>query len=333
MEVIATPVTATWELDPEVSIELDRSVVFDVSRVLVPYNMAHYRLGEFRMRNGWPVEVPPYDVRAHALTSVSGDRLTYRPAPAQVITQAAVRWIAGDSYDTTALKWRPSVGFPGWTWESAAEFAPTAIEEYSYRVDREIVVRPALHFNEDAHQHMWSNFAGAMTSATSFSFLMVLNLNSSASADTATPNWSGILSPGHPTPGGATTFAEPVVGSSFAIQVRGKTLFANPDQTGFKQMYSIAPMMERTAPCYLGVTVTPPYLYVYAGNGPSTLRYAMVECGTDATTMAFVLGRSTGTLLHGADMSVFDLGFYVDPLTKEQMVSQVAVLAGSYGGK
>lgn len=328
--VVGTPEPAQWKILVDSEIEVDRVPLMDARNVVVPYNSAHYRLPEWRMRNGWPVEVPKFDVRAVAITSCAGEQTSYRPHPAQITTDASMRWIASSTtFDETTLRWHPSVGHPGWTWNTSAEHSPSLVSAYSYRVGREILLRSGLNFSSTSCDHLWSAFSGSMSSMTGFSLIFVVSM--SASSSKTVPTYSTLIAPGHPTEPGPDEWSEEVSGSSFALQLRGNTIFASADQADFRSIFSVAPMLERTAPGYVGITVDYPWLSIYAGTSSGSLLYTRIDISDEPNALNWVIGRSTGSLRHGADMTLFEVGLYTDPLTKAQMVAQVATLAGSYG--
>src|SRR4051812_10636362 len=73
---------------------------------LFPIRLSAWNSDEYRLANGWPVDVPACDIKARVLISAEGEVLTDRPDPGAITTSANARWIADDdSYNFTELTW------------------------------------------------------------------------------------------------------------------------------------------------------------------------------------------------------------------------------------
>src|SRR3954447_25295725 len=71
---------------------------------LFPIRLSAWNSDEYRLANGWPVDVPVCDMRARVLISATGEVLADRPDPGDISTSANARWIADeDFYNLTDL--------------------------------------------------------------------------------------------------------------------------------------------------------------------------------------------------------------------------------------
>lgn len=331
------PEPISFAFVPSLDILVEPSNPVDPNLVVVPYNMASYILDDFRVQNGWPVEVPPYDVRQVALVSATGDVLSNRQSPASVKTEADVRWVASNlSWDDVTFAWRPEDGpYPSYVWRSSVEYAPVYVNDYTYRVGKELITLNGLNFAGDNHQHLWSEFSSGFGSAVGFTLIFVLSLQSRFGFDSTDVDYAGIFGAGHATPPGSpNTFAETVTGGQSNLQLRGKYLWANSNQMAYQRLFPINLSLTRAQPSYLAMVVNPPYTKVFMGFGTSTMQVMQVQTGPepDPNHLDWVLGRATGDLLHCADMTLFDLGLYVNALSDADVLSEIATLSQAYGG-
>jgi hypothetical protein len=331
------PEQIAFTMVPALDLLVEPSQPVDPNLVIVPYNMASYVLDDYRILNGWPVEVPPYDVRQKALVSASGDTLSNRQSPASVTTDADVRWVASElSYDTATFAWRPEDGpYPSFVWRSSVEYAPVFVDDYTYRVGKELITVNGLNFSADDKQHLWSEFSGGFGSAAGFTMIFVLSLQSRFGLDSTTVDYAGLLGAGHATPPGSPgTFAEVVTGGQTNLQMRGRYLWVNSNQMAFQRLFPINLSLTRSQPSYLAIVHNPPYTKAFMGFGTSTMQVAQVQTGPEPESnhLDLVIGRATGDLLHCADMTVFDLGLYVNPLSDADVLSEIATLSQAYGG-
>lgn len=330
-----TPERVSWEIDTSLDIENNSAQDLDPGRVVVPYNVAQYQLDDYRLRNGWPVQVPKYDVRQEVFASASGEILSSRPNPASVVTAADVRWIPTElTWDPIAFRLSPEDGpYKAFTWHSATEFAPTYLADYSYRVGKEIISRTALNFVSANKEHLWSDFVGGFAGLSGYTAIMVLSLESKFGTDGVDLDFSGLLCAGHATPAGLDTFTETVTGATTDVQLRGRYLWARGGEMGFQQLFPINLALTRAEPSYLAITVDPPYTKVYMGFGVATMQIAQVRTGlAEANHLDWVLGRATGDVLHCADMTLFDMSLYANPLSDNDLLSEIATLSQAYGG-
>lgn len=329
------PERVQWSMAPSFDMTVVHDTTLDVSQIVVPYNVAHYLLDDYRIRNGWPVAVPKFDIRCKSLTSVTGDVVSYRPSPGGLTTAADVRWIPTElTWNDTDFTLRPEDSpYTNFVWQSSVGFAPTYLNNYTYRVGKEIITRNGLNFNADQKEHLWSNFSGGFSGTTGYTMLMVLSLSSRFGLDGEVQDYSGLLCSGHPTPGG-DTFAETITGNDTNLQLRGRYLYANGGEvSGFQQMFPINLALTRTQPSYLAITVDPPYTKVYMGFGAPGMQKAQFSSGApQGSALDWVLGRATGDVLHCADMTVFDLNLYANPLSDTELLGEVALLSQAYGG-
>jgi len=325
-----------FQIDSTIDLEVDKDVE-DLDHLITPYNAISYRVDDYRFLNGWPVPVPKIDVRAESFVSAAGEILSHRPHPAQVTTNADVRWIpTEESWSIDEMKWRPedTTAYPQYVWESATDFAPTYLNDYSYRIGKEIVSRSALNFSAEENEHLWSNFVGGFEGAAGFSVLAVVSLESKFGLDNTDQDFSGLICAGHPTPGDEEIFPEPITGGTANLHLRGRYLFAEVNGSGFQQMFPVNLALTSSQPSYIGFTVSPPQVKVYMGFGVPTMQVGQFNIQGDVLPngLNLVIGRATGDILHCADMTLFDLGLYGQPLSDEEMLTEIATLSSAFGG-
>ena len=299
---------------------------------LYPLRLAAFDTPEYRMMAGWPTNVPDYDIYCETLASCEGEVIGNRESPRAVITNALVRWIAdSDTYDQTSLQWYPYQSSVDAQFVTAAEFAPTMLEDYEYRSGSERFYQDAINFDADGREHFWTDLTQSLGGAAGYSVLMCVNLHS-VFGDSATA-YAGLWGPGAPTPSGQDTFTENFDGW-ISVKLKGQTLYVGTEQTSDTKTLAIADLLERSAPFYLGFCFARPYATIWAGAGPSSMRSFTVFTG--ATPQVFsgrvALGRPQGTVLNSADMAVLDLGIYADKLSATAVKTEVAKLSAIYGG-
>lgn len=334
------PAQLQWRAITDISMKVIAASDLDEREIVVPYNTASWVVDEYRILNGWPTEIPDHDVVAQGFVSSAGEIMSIRPGPGQISTGADVRWIASaDSWDNTTFTWRPedTAIYPQYVWQSSSDYAPTYLNDYTYRVGKEIVTRDALNFQNDAKEHLWSDFTGGSAGAVRFSVVMVVNFSAKFGIDasaTQVSDYGGIFCAGHPTPSSPpNTFAEVVTGGTVDVHLRGRYLYARPAQQAFEQLQSIHDLLVLSQPLYLGITVDPPYLTVTSGRNAAKLTVGQTLIPSEETNnFDWVLGRATGDVLHGTDMTLFDCSFYGAPLSNGDMVGEIAALSACYGG-
>lgn len=299
---------------------------------LRPFRLRLFDAPEFRMRNGFPVEVPDIDVRQAHLASASGERLASRPGARELQTSANARWVADpDFYRDVDFHWLPIYSDLGSvSFDSAPVLGPTLIEDYTYAIDNERFTARALNFDRDSSQHMWSQ-VDALTGSAGFTVIMVCTMNS-AFGNTDGAGYSGLFCSGQPTTGSGTL--DEYVENAFQVQLVNNTIRIVTDEQTSPAL-QIAGLMSSTAPFYLALALGRPSSVVYAGRGTRGLQRVVVRTGTDdlAFQGSFVLGRSYGDTLHTADMAVLDFGLYADRLTSDQVREEIALLSSVYGGE
>lgn len=313
---------------------VDVPAVTEVPGGLYPLHAAAFQIDEFRIMSGWPVPVPPHEIRTNVLVSCYGEILSTRDAPEQINTGAYIRWIADEQYfDPDALRWTP-LQAGGTEWRSSVEYLPTLIEDYSYRLGDELFTHvSALNFDTDTRNHMWANFAASFGGGTGYTVVMVLSPNSVFGNDPAQP-YSGLWCQGGPTPVG-DTFTETVSDPYWAnFTMQSHYLWMTTETRSAARGVSVNNPLSRTAPSYLAIVNTRPDVTIYVGTGPSNIQSKTLPTGTDVVPQnsGIVLGRSTGDVLHTMDMALFELSLYANPLTATEIRDEFALLSRAYGG-
>lgn len=307
-------------------------LVFDAPGGLVPLRIAVYELDEYRIKNGWPVEVPDHDIRATTLCSAEGEMVTLRPVPDQIRTDALMRWIADDEqFNIDDLTWRALQRGADLEWKSSVEYMPSFISDYTYRVHSEVFTRRALNFDSDTRNHMWMDMSTVMN-PTGVTVIMVLSPNSAYGNDVSVP-YNGIWCFGTEPPG-TDIFDEVPNGSWFDITLMGNFIYLETDQTPKTRGPGLNDQLTSNSPMYLVLSLTRPNSFIYVGSGPSSMNRVAIPTGIDQFPLdnKIVLGRSTGDVLHTADMALFEVGLYSDVLTDSQVMAEVAKLSRCYGG-
>jgi hypothetical protein len=302
---------------------------------LYPLHAAAYEVDEYRIMAGWPVPVPPYEIRANTMISAIGEVFAQRSDPTSVVTDATVRWVAdADYYSVTDLKWRPlSVGPLNMDWGTSGNYAPVLIPEYEYRVKNERFYRTALNFDSDTRKHMWLDMSGVMGGLSGYTVIMVMSPNSQYGNNLSVP-YNGLWCPGRPSPG-TDTFTEDTGDSWMGITMQGQYLYLETESKERTRGISINPALNDNAPMYLAMVFQRPDVVFYVGEGPSSVRVKTLPSGEAAATSLngeIVLGRTTGDVLHTADMALFDLGIYTKLLTATEVAAEFSKLSQAYGG-
>lgn len=300
---------------------------------LFPMIASAWEIDEYRIKYGWPVPLPSGDIHAPTLVSATGEVIASRPQPGELITNAFLRFIADpDLYDETALRWNPvQGGAPVFT--TSVDFAPVMINDYEYRNgDERFVGMNALNFDSDTQNHMWCDFTGVLGGSSGYTVIMVFSPNSVYGNDVTVP-YNGLWCPGGPTPAG-DTFAEPITGSYVSFTMQGNYLYMETEQQPRKIGISISNGLSNTAPTFLALVVQRPVTTLYAGVGPSQIQVKSLPGGPAPVPLDghIVLGRSTGDILHTADMALFDLGLYANALSAEEVRTEFQILSKAYGG-
>lgn len=301
---------------------------------LYPLKARAFELDEYRVLMGRPVSIPPLDVRVMPLISIDGEMLTDRPDDTEVSPNSLIRWIAEDSYyDETSLVWRAFTDRTGRgpVWTSTVDYLPTFVTSYSYRVDNEVFTRNALNFDSDSRQHMWADL-GSILSPTAYTVVMVLS-PSSAFGNSTDDLYNGLWCPAEPTQAG-DTFTETFEEAWTSVTMEGNYIYLQSETAPRQQTVAIGTEINSTAPLFLAMVLTRPSATLYAGPGPNAIRSKTVTSGADGVPLhqTIALGRSSGDVLHTADMALFEINLYADPLTPAQVAEEFAILSQCYGG-
>jgi hypothetical protein len=189
---------------------------------LYPMRTFAYGLPNYRIRDGWLVDVPKYDFQATANFELNGAAFSTRPAPSTLNLGAAARWIA-DDYNTSTRVWSPRTGTSNFT--TNATYAPTKIT-LKYIVGNEAFGRTAVNFSADSRQHFWGNITelavGDVPDVPDGEYTLIAVMQTKAQITNDTP-FAGIWYPGT-TPTGADTFAESVSGQHSDVALVGHYL-------------------------------------------------------------------------------------------------------------
>lgn len=311
--------------------DTDPPLVFEAPGGLIPMRIATFELDEYRMKNGWPTEIPPFDIRSPSLCSAAGEKLSYRPQPEEILTGAIQRWIADeDAFNVTDLAWRAVQRGLDLEWRSSVEYMPTLITDYSYRINSERFVRKALNFDSDTRNHMWMDMTSVIN-PIGCTVIMVLNPNSSFGNDVSVP-YNGLWCFGRETPVG-DTFTE-TTDDFVNVLMMGNFIFLETESMAMTKGPGINDQLRSNSPMYLAMSLGRPTTSIYVGSGPSSMHRVSIPTGENPVPLntEVVLGRSTGDVLHTADMALFEVDLYAEVLTDAQIISEISNLSVVYGG-
>ena len=313
----------------------------DVLAKIYPVRSQVVQLDPYRVKSGWPQQVPLVDVRSHSMISCAGISLANRPEPGDITTNADVRWCCQPgTYDEITHVWRPISGiYSHYRWLSSEDFAPTYMEDFQYIIGKELFRRQVLNFDASTSEHMWSDFPGGLTNTTGYTVIMVVWLNS-ALGNTNGRLFSGLWAPGEEVPMSFDQLDPSTwqwdessqTGYSLMLQ-RDVGLVVDTESRVGTQGLNVDQLISSARPAYIAVTFARPYSTIWASMGPGKTREFTIFTGTDVVPQEFniVLGRSNGSLFSAADMALFDIGIYGDLLTSEQIESEISVLSQVYG--
>lgn len=301
---------------------------------LYPLRMAHWAVDEYRIANGWPVVVPDHDVSARTLASAEGEVLSDRETPRGIETGARIRWIADeDTFDLTSLQWIPYHSETPAIWTTSAEYSPTFVTEYEYRIDEEVFYQTGLNFDADNFEHMWTNLDESLGGTAGYTVVMCVALNSVYGDNTDVP-YAGLWCPGSATPAVGEAISEPPEGGWVSLTLQGNWLYLETDQSRREPILRVSDLLATSAPIMLAMVVDRPYTTLYAGRGPSNITRARANVGSETVPLdgRVVLGRDNGDILHTADMTILDLGVYGEQLSPLGVKNEFALLSSVYGG-
>lgn len=293
---------------------------------IIPLRLVAYDIDSYRMKKGWPQQVPEIDVRARSVISLEGLKAAYRLDPYSMETGADVRWIAHpDYYDQADLIWRAHQDtYGGFQWVTSPDYAPTLEEEYTYQAGNELLTRTCLNFDSGNRDHFWGNFGS--TNVSGFTFGLVVSLRSPEGKS------MGLLCPGQATPL-LDEFDEPMESKNAALMLSGHTLTVSMDAGRDRDVIEIGGWMSKQAPLFIFMVVHPPGGEIYVAQGSRTQRVETFNAGEPGTfDLNYVLGRTNGSVLETADMAVFEVNFYANSLDRNEISNEVSTLSSIYGG-
>lgn len=319
VRVKAVPVEVTAEARTVVHSRSPQAV--DAPGGLFPLHSKAFEVDEWRVMNGWPIEVPPYDIRCESLISVTGEVLADRMDPTALRTGALIRWVADNQlWDETALRWSPTQSDIGpIAWEGFAPNAPVLVD-YEYRIEDERLYCYALNFDSDSANYLTASFEGYLSGITGFTIIMMMSPNSAYGNNVDVP-YNGLWCPKDK----SENWTE--------ITTQGRYLWLDSESSARTRAISINPALNSAAPFYVAIVVDRPYATFYVGDGPSQPRVQTVPSGVaGAFDMDVFLGRTTEDLDHTVDMALMDIGLYADRLTAAEVVDEFSLLSQAYGG-
>jgi hypothetical protein len=319
-----TPGTAAIRLEARTKLNETPPPRGEAPGGLYPMIARAFEVDEFRLKHGWPVPVPKYDIHADTMISASGEVFTDRDDPTAISTGALLRWVAdANTFDETSLRWSPvqnNTGSPSY-FQTSVQHAPVLIDNYEYRIGDERFYRDALNFDSDSANHMWGDFTTTIGGSSGYTLIMVLSPNSTFGNNVAVP-YNGLWCP------------QDTENAFMSLTMQGRYLYLDTEAIPRTRVISIDPALNTNAPLMVAVVFGRPETYFYVGPGPSAVRVQSMPTGSYpvALSNSYLLGCATGDTTHTADMALFDLSIYADRLTAPQVADQFALLSQAYGG-
>ena len=297
---------------------------------LFPMKSAAFVIDEYRIQAGWPVPVPDADIRIECLVSAEGELLGNRDSPLALTTKADMRWVAdADYYDQTSLQWTPIQGEVS-AWTAAPESAPTLVTDYEYRNgDERFVEMTALNFDSNTRDFMANDLGPYIGGTTGYTVVMAMSPNSIYGND-PTITSHALWAPQTNAPAWVM----------FTIENQAVCLTTESQRTA-QQGVAFGNALAGTAPVYLVLVVNRPTdaagrpaVTLYASSGPSNVvsKALTAQGAPEALSASFWLGNAPFAGVGTADMALFDLGIYANPLTQDQVVGEITSLSTVYGG-
>lgn len=297
---------------------------------LYPMKSSAWEIDPYRILSGWPVPIPDYDIHCDVLVSADGSTLDNRDAPNQIVTGADLRWLADVNYwDGTSLSWSPIQG-TATPWTAPAGRAPTLITDYEYIIgDERFTSVTALNFDSDTRDFLTNDLSQTMGGVTGYTVIMVLNPNSIYGDDPTVVEkalWGPPFSGDDDNPYPASNWA--------MFSIRNGAICLTTESTSRQVGLAIGDALATLRPFYLALVVRRPSTAIYVANGPSDIRLKSISIGGIPVSLdtRFWLGDAAPTDSGTADMALFDLGIYGNPLTQAQVKTEFALLSQAYGG-
>lgn len=296
---------------------------------LWPMKSAAFEMDEYRLLAGWPVAVPPCGIRCHTMVSGDGIALGDRDSATTITTGADVRWLADpDYFNQTTCEWLPIQGTHP-MWSAGPTLIPSLINDYEYTVDDErFTSMSALNFDSDTGDYLTADLNQALSTVHGYTLIMVMSPNSSYGNNIDLPFNAIWCNPPDPQRISLSlTIARDVNHTHPYLMVE---LTDKPIQRGIAMSEATA----TEAPSYLAVVVNRPKLTMYLGQGPKNISSVKLDIGPPSLPLngTTLLGKHPADGLHNADMALFDLSLYSNPLTTDQVADEFSLLSKIYGG-
>lgn len=288
---------------------------------LYPMKSAAFEMDEYRLMSGWPVPVPRYDIHASTLVTGDGTTLAERETATSTLTGAAYRWVAdADFFNETTGQWVPMQGGEP-SWEGTGHL-PTLIHDYEYQVDDErFTEMTALNFDSDTADYLTCDLGRVVTTERGYTVVMVMSPNSVFGNEDV--DYNGVWC----NPPDPNTISLDIILKSGYLEVEFSD---KPNQQGI----AMTQATSISAPSFLALVINRPTMTMYLGQGPGNILSKSLDVGPEALPFNGItwLGRASADLLHNADMALFDLGLYGNPLDAAGVKDEFAVLSQIYGG-
>jgi len=289
---------------------------------LYPLMSAAFEVDEYRIQNGWPVPVPDLDIRIDCLVSAEGDVLGNRDEPTALVTNADMRWIADTNfYDQTSCTWAPIQSNVS-PWTAPPSNMPTLVTDYEYRFgDERFVNVTGLNFDSNTADYLTNDLSLSMGGVEGYTLIMALIPNSIYGND-ETMIENALWSP-------TTTD-----GAWVSFTIRDQAIYMTTEEQQPQKGVAIGNSLSSSAPTYLAMVVGRPTTTLYAASGPSRVLVKSLTAGAapESLSTRFLLGSSLSATAASMDMVLLDLGIYGNPLKKDEVTAEFALLSQVYGG-
>lgn len=286
-----------------------------------PMRRVSFDLSAWHVEDGWPVpgvgaarDVVGYDITPDVET---------HPAPSGVTTNADVRWIAEDFGGASWPSFSGSIS-ASWTGTGTAITHRYISNEITYTV-------PGVRIDPDTADYLTADLT-ALAATTSYTVILVFKPypGDTESTESDDPTTYGLWAPA-----AAATGQPELRVKNDALYIKQSSELSPVKMTqpsGTQRSFSY--YMKRPQPTYLAFTAGPQRFFAYTGLSPYTMeRWRQYDEHGVTKTYNFRLGSYAADITHTANMTVFDVNFYNQVLTDEQVVAEVTLLSAAYGGK
>ena len=205
---------------------------------------------------------------------------------------------------------------------------PSLITNYEYTVnDERFVGMTALNFDSDTADYLTTDLSRVMSTQDGYTVIMVMSPNSVYGNNEDVKMNALWCNPPDPLYSDLQLFLKDDLNNAAFLYTR---MDGQPDQQGI----AMAAATSISAPSFLALVLARPSLYMYLSQGPQNIASKKLNVGPSTQVLSgeILLGKWPADDVHGADMALFDLGLYGNPLSAAQVKHEFSLLSKIYGG-